>query len=82
MAIATLVQEVEEVETVTFTPKYPTFNSAVYAFGNNDVSFDDMDSEPARAGWTACIMALSDGSDPMDQGAGIEGDYEWIRGGC
>lgn len=82
MAIATLVQEVEEVETVTFTPKYPTFNSAVYAFGDNDVAFEDMDTDAARAGWTACVMALSDGSDPMDQGAGIEGDYEWIRGGC
>ncbi len=82
MATATLVQEVEEVEQVTFAPVYPTFNSGVYAFGSVGLSFDDMDSEPARAGWTACIMALTDGTDPMDQGAGIEGDYEWIRGGC
>ena len=82
MATVTLIQEVEEVETVTFTPKYPTFNSAVYAFGNNGVAFEDMDTDAARAGWTACIMALTDGSDPMGQGSGIEDDYEWIRRGC
>ncbi len=82
MAIATLVQEVEEVETVTFSPKYPTFNSAVYAFGQIDRTFEDMDTDAARAGWTACIMALSDGTDPMDQGPSIEDDYEWIRRGC
>ena len=75
-------QAVDFVVAISMAPKYPTFNSGVYAFGDVNLTFEDMDTDAARRGWIAANNALFDGCDPLDQGPGIEGDYEWIRRGC
>lgn len=75
-------QAVEFVVAVPMTPKFPTYSSGVRAFGDVNLAFEDMDTDEARRGWIAANNALFDGVDPLDQGPGIEGDYEWIRRGC